>query len=202
MSRYAAYIDESGNHDLQTDMERASKYFLVLAVVVEDQQVAPLTAQVEAIRTQFFSTGEMKSSSVNDDRRVEILGALSPLPLRFYAVAVDKSRIDKDSGLTYKTSFIKFANGRLYSALFQHLQELTIYADGHGGESFIDSFRTYLQTNHVPDLFSRPQVEIVDSRDSVLVQLADFLVGTAAKLYEGKASDEFKKVFLEFLRAK
>jgi Protein of unknown function (DUF3800) len=202
MSRYAAYIDESGNHDLQTEKEGASRYFLVLAIVVEAHQVAWLTAQVEAIRARFFGAGEMKSSRVKDERRVEILDALGPLPLRFYAVAVDKSRVDKDSGLAYKTSFIKFANGRLYGALFQHLQELTIYADGHGGESFIESFRAYLQTNHVPDLFTRPQVEIVDSRDSVLVQLADFLVGTAAKLYEGKAHGEFRKVFLEFLRAK
>lgn len=202
MTRYAAYIDESGNHDLSTDKDGASKYFIVLAVVVEEEAVPELTAAVISIKEEFFGPGEMKSSRVKEERRTRILNALEPLPFRFYAVAVDKSRIDKDSGLAFKTSFIKFANGRLYNALFQNLTELTVYADGHGGSEFIESFKTYIETVHTPDLFSRPHVEIVDSKSEVLVQLADFLVGTAAKIYEDKASADAHKVFLDFLAAK
>ena len=202
MTRYAAYIDESGNHDLSTEKDGASKYFLVLAVVVEEELVPELATAVTSIKNEFFGPGEMKSSRVKEDRRIRILNALGPLPFRFYAVAVDKSRIDRDSGLAYKTSFIKFANGRLYNALFQNLTELTVHADGHGGSEFIESFRTYIETVHTPDLFSRPHVEIVDSRSEVLVQLADLLVGTAAKIYENKATAEARKVFLDFLGAK
>jgi len=202
MTRYAAYIDESGNHDLSTEKDGASKYFLVLAVVVEEAAVPELTASVMSIKEEFFGSGEMKSSRVKEDRRTRVLNALKPLPFRFYAVAVDKSRIDRDSGLAYKTSFIKFANGRLYGALFQNLTELTVHADGHGGSEFIESFKKYIETVHTPDLFSRPHVEIVDSRAQVLVQLADFLVGTAAKIYEEKATADARKVFLDFLAAK
>jgi len=202
MASYAAYIDESGNHDLSTEKSGASRYFLVLAVVVKRNSLPALTAGVTQIKADFFGQGEMKSSRVKEDRRIRILSALAPLPFRFYAVAVDKSRVDRDSGLAYKTSFIKFANGRLYNALFQNLTDLTVYADGHGGAEFIESFKKYLETAHAPDLFSRPQIEIVDSRHEVLVQLADFLVGTAAKIYENKASAEARKVFLDFLGQK
>lgn len=202
MSRYAAYIDESGNHDLATEKDGASNYFLILAVVVEQENVSALTSAVESIRQEFFGSGEMKSSRLKDDRRIKILGALSPLPFRFYAVAVDKTRICKDSGLVHKKSFIKFTNGRLYKALFQNLTDLTVYADGHGGAEFIESFKKYLETSHVPDLFSRPQIEIVDSKSQILVQLADLLVGTAAKVYEGKTTAESRGVFLAFLRTK
>jgi hypothetical protein len=107
-----------------------------------------------------------------------------------------------DRLLTYKKSFIKFANGRLYNALFHRLHELTVYADGHGDATFIDGFRRYLLEHHAPDLFSQPRVEIVDSKAYVLVQLADFLVGTAAKLYEGKASGASRQIFLDFLHKK
>lgn len=202
MSRYAAYIDESGNHDLATEKDGASKYFFILAVVVEQEKVSALTAAVEAIKLEFFGPGEMKSSRVAEERRIRILKALSPLDFRFYAVAVDKARLHRDSGLAYKQSFIKFTNGRLYNALFQHLPELTVYADGHGGSEFIQSFKRYIETNHAPDLFSRPQIEIVDSKSQILVQLADFLVGTAAKVYEDKVTAEPRKVFLEFLAKK
>jgi len=145
MSRYAAYIDEFGNHDLATEKDGASRYFIVLAVVVDETFLAELTTAVTAIKHEFFGAGEMKSSRVREDRRVRVLDTLAPLPFRFYAVAVDKARIDRDSGLGYKTSFIKFANGRLYNALFQNLTDLTVYADGHGGTEFIESFRRYLE---------------------------------------------------------
>jgi len=188
MSRHAAFIDESGNHDLSTEKEGASRYFLVLAVVVEVESLPVLITAVTSIRNEFFGPGEMKSSRVKEDRRVRIMNALAPLPFRFYAVAVDKARIHRDSVLAYKTSFIKFANGRLYNALFQNLTDLTVDADGHGGAEFIESFKKYLQTAHTTDLFSGPRVEVVDRRNEVLVQLADFFVGTAAKIYENKAS--------------
>ncbi len=202
MSRYAAYIDESGNHDLGTGKNGASKYFLILAVVVEQTKVPALKAAIEEIKSEFFGLGEMKSSRVTEDRRIRVLKALDPLDFRFYAVAVDKARLHRDSGLTYKKSFIKFTNGRLCNALFQQLPELTVYADGHGGNEFIQSFKRYIETNHVPDLFSRPQLEIVDSKSQILVQLADFLVGTTAKVYEEKVTVESRKVFLEFLAKK
>jgi hypothetical protein len=202
MSRYAAFIDESGNHDLDTDKEGASRYFLVLAVLVDQEEVTELEQRVDAIRTRFFGSGEMKSSRVKPDRRVAIIEALRELSFRFYAVAVDKARLHKDGGLAFKKSFIKFANGRLYNALFNHLHELTVFADGHGGDAFIESFRKYLLEHHAPDLFSQPRVEIVDSKHHVLVQLADFLVGTAAKLYEDKADNTSRQLFLDFLHEK
>lgn len=202
MSRYAAFVDESGNHDLYTDKEGASRYFLVLAVLVHQDEVSELEKCVDAVRSRFFGGGEMKSSRLKHARRVQIIEALRELPFRFYAVAVDKARLNKDGGLAYKRSFIKFANGRLYNALFHHLHELTVFADGHGDNAFIESFRKYLLEHHAPDLFSRPRVEIVDSKTNVLVQLADFLVGTAAKLYEDKANGPSRQIFLEFLHAK
>lgn len=202
MSRYDAFIDESGNHDLHTEKEGASRYFLVLAVLVDQDKVPELEGHIDAVRARFFGSGEMKSSRLKEERRIQIIGALRELPFRFYAVAVDKARLNKDRGLAYKQSFIKFANGRLYNALFHYLHELRVFADGHGGNAFIESFRKYLLEHHAPDLFSQPRVEIVDSKAHVLVQLADFLVGTAAKLYEGKVNGTSRRIFLDFLHEK
>ncbi len=54
----------------------------------------------------------------------------------------------------------------------------------------------------MPDLFFESKIEIVDSRTEILVQLADFLVGTTAKLYEGKVSGEERDSFLRFIQNK
>lgn len=202
MSSYAAYIDESGNHDLSTDKQGASRYFLVLAVLIPRGEIPYLEAAVEAIRSKHFGVGEIKSSNVKDDRRQRIIEELTTLNFQFYAVAVDKERVNKDSGLTYKRSFIKFANGMLYSAIFRQLLDVTIFADAHGSPEFSESFVKYVNETHTRDLFTNNIVQMVDSKSHVLVQLADFLVGTTAKLYENKCSPQLREVLLKFLISK
>lgn len=199
MTSYAAYIDESGNHDLSTTKVGASRYFVVLAVIVEESKVSKLQADIESIRAKHFGPGEIKSSNVKDERRMKILNDLASVDFQFYAVAIDKERIDKDSGLGYKRSFIKFANGKLYSALFHHLINVTIFADAHGSPEFTQSFVQYINDNHRRDLFTNNTVQMVDSKAHVLVQLADFLVGTVAKLYEGKFSSKLRSEILGLL---
>ena len=76
MSRYYAFIDESGNHDLVTDKLGASSYFIVLAVLVKIEDVNLLEAQIERIRSKYFGSGEIKSSSLRDDRRLKIFDEL------------------------------------------------------------------------------------------------------------------------------
>lgn len=119
---------------------------------------------------------------------------------RFYAVCVNKSRIIKDGGLQYKKSFMKFINGLLYNQLFKSVKNITIYADDHGNSDFINSFENYITKNHIPDLFFESKIEIVDSKNQILVQLADFLVGTTAKLYEEKVSGVVRDSFLRFIQ--
>ncbi|WP_193315716.1 DUF3800 domain-containing protein [Janthinobacterium aquaticum] len=202
MNDYFAFIDESGNHDLDTSKDGASSYFLILAILVSAEHASTLANEIEKIRLKYFGLGEIKSSSTKDKKRSEIISELKLLDFRFYALAIDKKRISKDTGLKYKKSFIKFTNGILYEKLFRAAENLTIYADGHGSSEFMESFEKYINENHGPDLFSTSKIEMVDSRNNVMVQLADFLVGTVAKVYENKATGEAKKNFLEFLRQK
>jgi len=198
MASYAAYIDESGNHDLHTEKQGASRYFVVLAVLIPRPQVPELEIAVEAIREKYFGPGEIKSSNTKNGRRMRMIDDLSVLDFQFYAVAVDKARIGKDSGLVYKRSFIKYANGKLYNSLFKNLVDVTVFADAHGSPEFAESFLKYINENHTRDLFTSSGVELVDSKSSVLVQLGDFLVGTIAKLYEDKYPEEFRKKILNF----
>lgn len=202
MSDYLAFIDESGNHDLATEKTGASNYFIVLAVIIPAEQKLNLELSIEKIRKKYFNFGEIKSNKLNNERRIKIINEISDLDFKFYAVCIDKSRIIKDSGLQYKKSFIKFTNGLLYNQLFKSIKNITIYADGHGDSYFVNSFADYIKKNHAPDLFFDSKIEIVDSKSQILVQLADFLVGTTAKLYEEKVYGEVRDSFLRFIQNK
>lgn len=197
-----AFIDESGNHDLHTEKSGASKYFMVLAILTNSDRINNLRQSVENIRISFFGEGnEIKSSKVQDDRRLRIIEKLVPIDFKFYAVAIKKENIFKDSGLQYKKSFIKYSNNRLYSTLFQNSPDIKVFADGHGGSEFIESFKKYIYSKNT-DLFSTASLEILDSKNEVLIQLADFMVGTLAKIYENRSPEPFKSRFSEFIREK
>lgn len=202
MTRYYAFIDESGNHSLNTDKEGTSKYFIVLAILVRVEVLEELRNEIENLRIKYFPNSEIKSNKLSDERRDKIFSDLSEIDFKFYAVAVNKQAIQKDSGLRFHKSFIKYANNRLYESLLSNFTDITIRADGHGDAEFIESFKKYIETKNQSDLFSENNLEIVNSRDEVLVQLADLIVGTLAKLYEDKLNTEYREKFIKFLKDK
>ena len=202
MSRYYAFIDESGDHSLNTEKEGASKYFIVLAILVRSEDLSALENDIENLRHKYFGDSEIKSNKTKDLRREKIFNDLAEIDFKFYAVAVNKDAVIKDSGLSYHKSFIKYTNDLLYSALFKNYPDITIFADGHGDNSFIDSFKKYIETRHIPDLFSESKLGVVNSKEKVLVQLADLIVGTLAKIYENKLTNEYRIKFINFIKDK
>jgi hypothetical protein len=201
-----AFIDESGNTDLDTLKQGVSKYFIVCAVIIDEDKVDALKIEVEAIRKKYFQTGEIKSSSVRDRddhaRRIKILENIQQLNFKFYAIAVEKQALSRDGGFPYKKSFLKFINGLLYKQLFENFPSITVFADEHGGQDFKLSFQRYIEHNHKPDLFWDSELKLVSSHDNILVQLADFIVGTLAKLYEQKSNSALIESYRDLLKEK
>lgn len=206
MDSIFAFIDESGNHDLNVEKIGASDYFIVVAIILNGENLIEVSAHAENIRKEHFQTGEMKSSGIkgNDQhqRRIRILSDILQLDFKFYVLAVKKSEVIKDSGLRHKQSFFKFFNGLLYNQLFQSHAELNILADEHGDKSFIESFKKYIDVNHKPDLFWKSDVGMTNSKSNVLIQLADFVVGSLAQVYESKGNPALQEVCLRLINEK
>lgn len=202
MTQHFAFIDESGNHDLETEKSGASNYFIVLAVLTNSEDVTKLRGQIDTIRINYFGkNNEIKSNLIKDPRRLKIIEDLKNLNFKCYAVAIKKDEIYKDSGLQFKKSFIKYSNNRLYDTLFHHFHGIEIFADGHGGSEFTESFKKYIKSKQ-SGLFADATLHIVDSKMDSLVQLADFMVGTIAKVYENRTTDNYKDKFFSFIKEK
>ncbi|WP_207266721.1 DUF3800 domain-containing protein [Pseudomonas sp. GW101-3H06] len=205
MDRTYAFVDESGNSDLDTSKGGSSGFFIVCSILVAEKDLEAAYAQAEALRTRHFQTGEIKSSNLkpkDSDRRARILNELSELPFKLYFTVVDKSRIHKDGGLRIKTSFIKYVNGLLYERLFRAYPDLQMIVDEHGGQEFQESLKSYVSERFVDDLFGdRDAFQTMASKDNVLVQVADFFAGSVAQIYEEKASEEAVLAYKKILRS-
>ncbi len=204
LERTYAFVDESGNHDLETSKQGSSGFFVVCSVLVSESGLQRAYELAEALRMRHFQTGEIKSNKVkvkDTERRVRILGDLAELPLKLYFTVVDKSRVYRDGGLQFKKSFIKHVNGLLYERLFSNCPNLQMTVDEHGGAEFQESLKAYVQTRYVDDLFGDDQsFQTKSSKDDVLIQVADFFAGSVAQIYEGKAGKEVVKAYKRILR--
>ncbi|MFA6283430.1 MAG: DUF3800 domain-containing protein [Desulfurivibrionaceae bacterium] len=192
------FIDESGDPSLAIDKEGVSEYYVVGAVLISgDTNLAKCRKEAEIIRQNYFGKGEIKSSAVGRkiEKRKKILSDLSRLPLRFYAVIIDKKNVYQDSGLKFKKSYIKYIHGRLYKRLYKTFTNLHIVADEHGHAEFMDSFKLYLEKNYQKNLFDKEDFSFSKSNEEILLQVVDLFTGSVQRIFSEKDSRE---VFNEF----
>ena len=203
MSGRTAFIDECGSFGFDFSSEGNSKYYLLCAVIVDDDEIDGLHEKIETVKKNSgFANTELKSSKVgnNIEKRNRIVSLLSPIPFRVILFVADKERFAKDSPITeYKQSFIKFLHQRFYDQLYKSYPKLKIIEDEVGSSEFQTSFRKYVE-NHRPEynLFNQYDFDYTDSKDEVLVQLADFVGGTINKYLV----EENVPNYVEMLRGK
>lgn len=107
---------------------------------------------------------------------------LIELPFHAVALIVRKARINPDSGLGYKTSFYKFLQRKLLELVLQPCVSTRVVFDSFGTGDFSQSLQKYLRHCLQPDLFVTRTVEIAKSQDEVMIQVADFIARSLARV--------------------
>lgn len=185
--RIYAFTDEAGNHGFDFSKKDLSTHFIVTSILIEEDKIDEVERQVDIVRKKYFQKGEMKSSSVgkNHKRRCIILDQLLEIDFKIFAVVVDKRGIDTSSGLQYKKSFYKFINNLVHKELRGAFPILTICADEIGNNDYMNSFVQYVkEREEYPDLFHDRDFYFQNSKNSVIIQLADFISGTLLFTYD------------------
>lgn len=198
-----AFIDECGNFGFDFEQDGASKYYILCAVIVEESKLPALHDSINEIkRNNGFAGTEMKSSSIgnNNNRRSRIMAQLQLIEFRVVVLIADKQRFVKDSPLTeYKKSFIKFLHQRLYERLYHVYPKLKIIEDETGYTEFQESFKQYVaDRRHAPNLFNDYDFDYCDSKDELLVQLADLVGGSINRSLIDPAAPDY----IEMLKGK
>jgi hypothetical protein len=148
----------------------------------------------------------MKSKKCTDERRMNVLRALLPLDFKFVAVAVDKSRVDPESGLVFGEPFVKFMHRQLLDRLFAAFPDIQVVSDRYGNDESMEGFKNYVLEKRLGrgqgDLFLKPSFEFAKSQDDPLIQLADMIAGSLSKIYDPKKRSPGKEEIHELLRGK
>lgn len=188
----SAYIDEYGAFGFQFDKPNCSSHFLICAIILDDNEKDIVEQGLEKIRSKYFQKGEIKSSKVkrNHRRRMIILEEILKLPFHVYLYVVDKRKIYENSGLRYKESFYKYLTNQIYEELRVNFRELQIVADEIGTNEFKESFYSYTRSKQKKtrslfgDEYGETDLVLVNSKNNIINQLADFVVGCMAYKYD------------------
>jgi hypothetical protein len=202
---YFAFIDEAGNENLDTEINGVSDFFIITAVLVPESGLELAHKLSDSIRNRHFQTGEIKSSSIGDKhtKRVKILKDIAAINIKYTTLIVDKNKIDKTSGLSFKKVFRKYLPGMLYQSLFKTHKNLTIINDEHGSINFMKSVELYVKSKIIPSLLPEENYifSFKSSKDEVLIQISDFIAGTWAKIADKTIPIDVRNEFKNIIRS-
>lgn len=179
-----AYVDESGSYGFDFSKDGTSKYYILTAVIVETERLEEFHQAIEEVKkTNGLANTEMKSSNLSDSKRNRIMNQLLSLKIRLAILVADKQRFMEGTPLTeYKSVFIKHMNGRLYNMLYNVYPKLKIYMDETGWPEFQETFKDYVKREQKQmNMFNEYDFDLLDSKDEILIQVADVIGGSIAK---------------------
>lgn len=198
------FIDESGDPNLN---EKASSHFIISAVIVTKSNLYDFNNNLKIIKNKHFQKGEMKSSKIakNHKRRVKILEEIKSLEFNSIVLIIDKNKIHRNSGLTYKQVFYKFFHDKLYSELRKAFPDIIVVADAFGSTEFQTAFKKYVYDKTNPSLIDNFYFRFEDSEETLGIQLADIISGTLSFHYEitktkSNNRPDFKKIIKNRIR--
>ncbi len=193
-----AYIDESGGFGFDYSKERTSKFYVLCAIVVEREKLPELHEEFEKIKyNNGLAKAELKSSSIGDiGRRDRIMNQILPLNFQIVLLIANKEEFKQGTPLTeYEHVFLKNMGQHLYNLLYKAYPKCSILQDEKGYPEFQESFRNYVEKNRPrPNLFEIYDFNFVNSKDEILVQLADFIGGSITKSLEDSDCTNYRQI--------
>ncbi|WP_026632539.1 DUF3800 domain-containing protein [Dyadobacter alkalitolerans] len=208
MHHHTAFLSEWGNNTLDFSKKGPSgilptTHFIVTALIIGKADVENVLAVLKAISKRHFDGGQIDSEKTGNNhlKRKEVLEDLEELPFQVFSVIVDKRQLIGE-GLRYKGSFFKFLHGLADRELFRIFPDLEMVAGRTEDETFMKGFITYVQQNHIANLFNESSFGFVASDDSPIVQLAHFIAGTLARCYDETVITDQRGEFIEILKRK
>ncbi len=192
------FIDDSGDPGFEIE-KGATEFFVISLVIFEDNLEAEKTAiAIKELKRElgFKDYIEFKFSQSKHSVRKKFLEKVKPFNFKVRSLVVDKRVIYSEELRNNKNSFYSYTIKTVLKNS-RSIINAKIKIDGSGNRDFKRSFLTYLrkELNSSEKKFME-QCRLVDSKDNVLIQMADMIAGTVRRSFDSLKPDgkELKKI--------
>lgn len=192
------FLDDSGDPGFQLD-KGSSKIFVIALVIFDDDLDTEETGlKIKRLRQRLKKSDrfEFKFNKSSKKFRIEFLKTVASCKFRIQAVVIQKNKISDRTLQKSQRSFyrhaimlaLKYSNGKIKNARLK--------LDGRGPRQFRRQLTVYLrkQLNKAGDkIFENLKFE--NSRNNVLIQLADMIAGTIHRSFSDKTDAQvYRKI--------
>ncbi|OHB17506.1 MAG: hypothetical protein A2734_01190 [Parcubacteria group bacterium RIFCSPHIGHO2_01_FULL_40_30] len=193
------FVDDSGDPGFKLE-KGSSRYFIIALVIFKDELEAEKTAvAIKEFRRSLKFPDEMefkfhKSSSKIKEQFLKIINKFD-FSVRY--LVVDKRIIRSQELKSNKNSFYSYAIKMVLQYSNDEILDAKIKIDGSGDRVFRRNFITYLRKHlNSEQRKIMKNCKLVDSKENVLIQMADMIAGSIHRFYDKTKKDyeKFKAV--------
>ncbi len=191
-----AFIDESG--DLGFKIEKGSSIYLVISMIIfnNEEDMGETISKISSYRKKmrYSSTYEFKFRKSNKKIILGLLNTVKSCKFTVKAIILKKKDI-KESKLLKKAQIYDYLLLILLDKYLKEEMEIKIRLDGSADREFSKKLKTYIRKKSGvhKQVFD---FKIIDSKNDILIQLADVVVGSIRRSYtkEKNDSDIYKSI--------
>lgn len=186
------FIDDSGDPGFKLD-RGSSRFFVIVLIIFRDSlEVEKTAVAIKELRRSLGFPDDMEFKFHKSRRRVKekFLKTVTPFDFTIRCVVVDKTLIRSNELKNNKNSFYRYAIKMVLQHSNNEILDARIKIDGSGDRVFRKNFTTYLRrylnTEHRKIM---KNCKLLDSKNDVLIQMADMVAGAIRRSYETDKSD-------------
>lgn len=191
------FIDDSGDPGFKLT-KGSSAVFVIALIIFDDNLVAEETAvALKKLRRdlKFPDDVEFKFHKSRLKVKERFLEASSKFQYRVRAIVIQKDKIHSNFLRTSVDSFFNYAVMQVLKNNGGTIKQAKLRFDRRGERRIRNELRTYLSReldNKKNNIFA--DLKFVDSRENILIQLADMIAGTIASYYKNQNKELLKLI--------
>lgn len=189
------FIDDSGDPGFKFD-KGSTSHFIIAMVIFDDELEAEKTAvAIKELKRKigFKDRTEFRFFKTKNEFKKMFLETVNTLNFRVRCLVVDKSIIRSEELRNNKDSFYAYFIKEVLKNNNDTILDAKIRLDGSGDKMFRRNFITYLRKELNSD---KKKVvlncKLIDSKENVLVQLADMVAGSINRAENKEKKDRFE----------
>jgi hypothetical protein len=186
------FIDESGDAGFKI-AKGSSRNFVVVLIIFEDELDAEETAlAIKKLRRNLKKSDnfEFKFNKMDKKTRLEFLNTVKKCKFKIRAIVIQKEKIYSRALRESKDKFYNFVMKEVLKNNNDTIKNAKIRLDGLGERTFRRNLSVYLRKNlNDKNKSIIKDLKFRNSKNDVLIQLADVIAGTISKSYDAEKSD-------------
>ncbi len=187
------FIDDSGDPGFKVE-KGSSAAFVICCVIFDDDSEAEKTAIViKEYRRSIYLSDQYEFKFNKSNRRIceGFLMAVRDQHFRVRAIVVKKENIRSELLRDNKDSFYRYIVKMVLKYNFGTITNAKIKIDGSGDREFVRELTTYLRRDlNVGKNPIITDIKIKNSKNNVLIQLADMIAGSINRTTQDAKTDK------------